>query len=209
MSDSVHNIQTVHEPGGENTPGSNYFAESRLSSISPNSVSLKRRRAIEKSVARLLASPGLIADKFSGLVDRLSPEFKLIRAGLLLKSHRSNELVSSVIWDEGVLLSEVSVRIPSKESILMELLETDCAKVISPAACFLGNFVESRLFVSDPAGSLSIFPLCLDENRLGLVILNSTDAESFYRSARWISNQMEMLAVFLANEINSDAVLSA
>lgn len=209
MPDSIYTRQTVNEPGGENVPGSNYADDSRLTPGRANQGFVKRRRAIEKSVDKLLSNPGSIANKFNGLVERLVPEFKLIRAGLLFKSLDSNKLASAAIWNDGALLSDVSVGIPAQDSILMELLETDCAKVISPAACFLGNFVETRLFVSDPFGSLAIFPLCLEENRLGLVILNSTVAESFHHSARWISSLMDKLTGYVAHEINCDALHSA
>lgn len=127
----------------------------------------------EEAIAKSLAGDLPLASKFRTLLERLHRPCAITRALLLLAEPEKDRLSTYALWESGQLRTGVHLIIPRQDSALWELLETSCAKTITPPAELQGNFIEKQLLTSSQSGTLTIYPLISGGQRLGLICLNS------------------------------------
>lgn len=136
-------------------------------------------RAIKKSVANNNSSA---IDLFGRICDYHRDKLSLIRATLFIVSKKDRQLRTFALWDQGSIRTGVMVKVPREDSAFYELLDANCSKTFSPAACFSGSLIEEKLSVINSSGALLLSPLYCDGIAVGMIAFNSSERRPFAES---------------------------
>ena len=98
------------------------------------------------------------------------------------------------MWNSGELSTGVAITIPAEDSLLAELIDTNCAKIISPVIDSPGNFIESRLLLDHPGGALAIYPIFNEVTPVGIIALVSNDENAFFCNSDSLKSAIQIFA---------------
>ncbi len=155
------------------TQGKNYFFDSPLSEIDP------------------IILTGSIPDVFEEYVRSLPTELQLSRGGFVIAhsgsktDERSLSLIA--ISDVDTACAGLGIAIPTDNSALHEVSDSNCLKTVTPAKELKGNFVERHALIVSPDGCMGMYPLQIDGFTIGVVTLNFSKASACYDASKEIS----------------------
>jgi len=156
---------------------------------------------LDNSLRNLKASSSQLPDLFEEFLDRVNERFSLRRAILFTSHTDPSRIISLAMWNHGELSTGVAITIPSEDSLLDELIEANCAKIISPVTESPGNFIESRLLLDHPGGSLAIYPMVDDTIPVGAICLVSDAEDSFLGNGDFLKNAIQIFTELTRSQL--------
>ncbi|MCH9030650.1 MAG: hypothetical protein IIB00_00115 [candidate division Zixibacteria bacterium] len=166
-----------------------------LSSLSPEKTALKiSTSTLESELISLNASSLDLPELFKKFLDKIRKTFSLRRAVLFTSHTQPLRIVSLAMWNRGELSTGVAITIPNEDSLLAELIDTNCVKIISPVVESPGNFIESRLLLDHPGGALAIYPMVDDSNPTGIICLVSDEETAFFGENLFLKNMIKIFS---------------
>lgn len=152
------------------------------------------RATFASELRKLKASSKHLPELFKNFLDIIYRGFCLRRAVLFTSHTKPSRIVSLAMWNSGELSTGVAITIPDEDSLLAELIDTNCTKIISPAIDSPGNFIESRLLLDHPGGALAIYPMFAKITPIGVISLVSNDENAFFCNSDSLKSAIQIFA---------------
>lgn len=165
-----------------------------ISQSSKKTAQIISASGLESELRNLEANSLNLPELFKKFLDRIYVKLSLRHAVLFTLHTEPSRIISLALWNSGELSTGVAITIPREDSLLAELIETKCVKIISPVVDSPGNFVESRLLLDHPGGALAIYPMFDDSNPVGIICLVSNDENAFFGENMFLENAIQVFS---------------